>query len=198
MEWLECNQYLIGFIGLIFTVIGVFMTMPILYYTIKDRNPNIESSVRITELPKIQDTLTAELITFELKQKSNTVSYIEKPRVYIRVLYNLSNGLTCKDFDVTDKLTKIKADDNIILDKMGQIYEYQYQFGKYFSEYVQNNIDGENVLTLKLYLKYYDKSNKKYRVTSRNMLIGNLFKYKKNKSLDVSRMLDIIRKIENK
>lgn len=195
MEWLKCYQYLIAFIGVVSTVI---LTLPILYFTIKDRNPNISSTVTITELPKIQNTLTGEQIIFEVKQRSNALTYIENPKVYIRVLYNFNKGLTCKDFDITDKLTKIQAEDYITLDKLGQIYEYKYQFGKSFTDYVQTNIDGDDVLTLKLYLKYYDKSNKKYRVTNRSLINSNLFKYKNNKSLDVSRMLDIIRKIENK
>jgi hypothetical protein len=195
MEWLECYQYLIAFIGVVSTVI---LTLPILYFTIKDINPNINSTVTITELPKIQNTLTGEQIIFEVKQRSNALTYIENPKVYIRVLYNFNKGLTCKDFDITDKLTKIQAEDYITLDKLGQIYEYKYQFGKSFTDYVQTNIDGDDVLTLKLYLKYYDKSNKKYRVTNRNLINSNLFKYKNNKLLDVSRLLDIIRKIENK
>jgi len=195
MEWLECNQYMITFIGLILTFVTIILSIPILYFTLKDRNSNIESTVIISDLPKIHNKLTSKLLIFELKQKSNSISYIENPRVFIRVLYNFSNGLKCGDFDVTDKLHIVNDSNIIILEKMGEIYEFKYQYGKYFIDYVKNNIDKGDILTLKLYLKYYDKSSKNFKVTNRTMINGDLFKYNVNDSYDVSRMLDITKKL---
>lgn len=182
MEWVESYQYLFAFIGLITTFL---LTAPILYFTLKDRNPCIKTKVFINELPKTHDTLTSTKITFELKQKTNSISYIENPKVYIRVLYNFSKFLKCEDFEVTKYLTKVQGDDLIVLDKMGQIHDIEYLFGKSFIEHITKEIDGEDVLTLRIYLKYYDKSSHKYRVTNRNLM---------NYSFDTAKMVEILRK----
>jgi len=194
MCFIEKYQYLITSVGVIFTIIGVLMTTPVLIFTILDRNSSIQTKVFINELPKIQNTLTSIDLTFEIKQKNNVMVYIEKPKVFIRVLYyNLKND----DIEVTNQLTNINNIEYFVLEKNGQIIEIKYNFSDSLIQYVKRKTNNKKILAVKIYLTYYDKSSHKSKSTEKSLITDIYNNYLMNKSLDTAKMLKILQTIEN-